>query len=147
MSAPVLRFRASGLSLGVFLGDVGRVLVATSLVPVPFTHRALLGLFPAEEGALPVFDLALLDENQPRAPFAGSTLVALFPTPRGPAGLRVEALEGSVPAYDTLAEEEAAALRAAIPPAIRKTLTGAARVGDAPFWFFSPDAFIAAVGL
>lgn len=164
----VLLFRAGGLRLGVFLAEVGRLLVEDALIAVPFAHPAMAGLLVAgEDGPVPVFDLrGLVDDDgtpstasatDPRRAYAavaaitgaavvGAT-VALFPTAKGPVGLRLEQLLGTIATYEPLDAAAAARLHEDVPAALARTVTGAASAGDGPFSFFSPEAFLAGVGL
>jgi hypothetical protein len=147
----VLLFRAGGLRLGVFLAEVGRLLVEDALVAVPFSHPAMAGLLVAEEGPLPVFDLrGLVAGAKPAAsaPSAvGKHTVALFPTQKGPVGLRLEELLGTARAYEALDKEATDKLHEGVDAALLKTVTGAARAEAGAFSFFSPDAFLAGLSL
>ncbi len=143
----VLLFSAGGLRLGVFLAEVGRLLVEDQLTPVPFSHPAMAGLMLAgEDGPVPVFDMRGLVGTTPAAHARGAT-VALFPTAKGPVGLRLDTLLGTIATYEPLSESAAAALLDQAPDAVRTTLTNAARTPEGVFSFFSPDAFLARVGL
>ena len=165
----VLLFRAGGLRLGVFLAEVGRLLVEDALIAVPFAHPAMAGLLVADDdGPVPVFDLrGLVDDvddptghasraGQVRAYSAVAAItgaavvgatVALFPTAKGPVGLRLEQLLGTIATYEPLDAAAAARLHKDVPAALARTVTGAASAGDGPFSFFSPEAFLAGVGL
>lgn len=152
MRGQVLLFRAVGIRLGVFLAEVGRLLVEDTLLPVPFAHPAMAGLLVAgEDGPVPVFDLrGLVDPAAVPAavPVASPrATVALFPTARGPVGLRLDELLGAAAVYEALNPEEMTSLHADVPAAILATITGAARNEDFRFSFFSPDAFLAGLGL
>jgi hypothetical protein len=143
----VLLFSAGGLRLGVFLAEVGRLLVEDHLAPVPFSHPAMAGLLLAgDDGPVPVFDMRGLRGTAPPAHVPGAT-VALFPTAKGPVGLRLEQLLGTIASYEPLSESAADALLDQAPDAVRATLTHAARTPEGVFSFFSPDAFLARVGL
>lgn len=162
----VLLFRAGGLRLGVFLAEVGRLLVEDALIAVPFAHPAMAGLLVAgEDGPVPVFDLrGLVDDDEQAqggkrgtqrdygvnaitgAAVVGAT-VALFPTAKGPVGLRLEQLLGTIATYEPLDAAAAARLHEDVPAALARTVTGAASAADGPFSFFSPEAFLADVGL
>ncbi|MBI1944793.1 MAG: chemotaxis protein CheW [Deltaproteobacteria bacterium] len=143
----VLLFSAGGLRLGVFLAEVGRLLVEDQMAPVPFSHPALAGVMLAgEDGPVPVFDMRGLFGAAP-APHAPGATVALFPTAKGPVGLRLDTLLGTISAYEPLSESAAEALLDQAPDAVRGTLTNAARTAEGVFSFFSPDAFLARVGL
>ena len=146
----VLLFRAGGLRLGVFLAEVGRLLVEDALVAVPFAHPAMAGLLVAgEDGPVPVFDLRGLVDGIPAAFGVAGTraTVALFPTAKGPVGLRLEELFGTVAAYEALDPEATAKLHDGVAPVLLRTITGAARTADGPFSFFSPEGFLAGIGL
>lgn len=147
----VLLFRAGGMRLGVFLAEVGRLLVEDALIAVPFAHPAMAGLLVADEdGPVPVFDLrGLVDEGTPTLsiPHAGGATVALFPTAKGPVGVRLEQLLGTISRYEPLDAAATARLHEDIPVALARTVTGAASTDDGPFSFFSPEAFLAGVGL
>ena len=159
----VLLFRAGGLRLGVFLAEVGRLLVEDALIAVPFAHPAMAGLLVAgDDCPVPVFDLrGLVDDDdgagQPHRALAavaavtgtavvGAT-VALFPTAKGPVGLRLEQLLGTIATYEPLDAAATARLHEDVPAALGRTVTGAASAGEGPFSFFSPEAFLAGVGL
>lgn len=143
----VLLFSAGGLKLGVFLAEVGRLLVEDQIAPVPFSHPALAGVMLAgDDGPVPVFDLRGLFGSAPPLCAPGAT-VALFPTAKGPVGLRFEALLGTISEYEPLSESATAALLNQAPEAARGTLSNAARTAEGVFSFFSPDAFLARVGL
>jgi hypothetical protein len=144
----VLLFRAGGLRLGVFLAEVGRLLVEDSVLAVPFAHPAMAGLLVAgEDGPVPVFDLRGLVDAGAVPAAAPRATVALFPTARGPVGLRLEELLGTASTYAPLSDGEKAELFANVPPGLRATVTDAARADGAVFSFFSPDAFLAGLGL
>jgi hypothetical protein len=148
VSQPVLLFVAGGLKLGVGLADVARLLVENGVVRVPFAHPAMAGLLDAgPEGPVPIFDLfGLVDPSRVRTHVPGAT-VALFPTEKGPVGLRLEALAGSAAAYSAVDAEEQRLIVEDTPAQIRPTLAGAARADADEFSFFSPDAFLAVIGL
>ena len=145
----VLLFRAGGMRLGVFLAEVGRLLVEDALIAVPFAHPAMAGLLVADEdGPVPVFDLrGLVDEGTPTLSLPGGATVALFPTAKGPVGVRLEQLLGTISRYEPLDAAATARLHEDIPVALARTVTGAASTDDGPFSFFSPEAFLAGVGL
>ena len=150
----VLVFTAGGVRLGVGIADVSRLVVEGDIAPVPFGHPALAGLMKVDDvdnAIVPVFDLHGLAADAARPPRqrAGAT-IAVIPTARGPVGLRLDRLLGTASDYDAAAD----APPENIPPALLRTLAGAGRprtasvaVGDEVFFFFSPEAFIAAVGL
>jgi chemotaxis signal transduction protein len=143
----VLLFRAGGLRLGVFLAEVGRLLVEDRLTAVPFAHPAMAGLLVADaDGPVPVFDLRALTGAAPTEGARNRT-VALFPTSKGPVGLRLEELLGTVASYEGLDAAAAAALHEHVDPAVLKTITGVAKTPEGAFSFFSPDAFLAGLGL
>jgi len=172
MSGGVLIFVAGGARLGVPLADVTRVTLQGRLTPIPFGHRALAGLMRGDDGTLvPVFDLQALgagdDDARPRLHVDGAT-VAVLGTERGPVGLRLDRLLGTANRYDAhvarpahgddvdqeAVEDVVERHRVALSPAVRATLGGAgvprdasASVGTAPFFFFSADAFVAAVSV
>lgn len=142
MSQPVLLFLAGGVRCGVGLADVSRLLVEDTLIPVPFSHPAMAGLVDAgADGAVPVFDLKGLVDPADIARKAPGATVALFPTAKGPVGLRLDELHGTAATYEPYSEG------VEVPEALRMTVTGAAQVQGKAFAFFSPDAFLAAVGL
>jgi chemotaxis signal transduction protein len=145
----VLLFRAGGQRLGVFLAEVGRLLVEGELTPVPFSHPAMAGVLDTkEDGPVPVFDLFGLIEEEGAPPrHARGATVALFPTKSGPVGLRLEALLATISDYTALDGDEGKQLLADVPPALRPTLTQTARGLDGTFAFFSPEAFLARLGL
>jgi hypothetical protein len=72
----------------------------------------------------------------------GST-VALFPTGKGPVGLRLDALHGTAAAYQPVE----ASSSPTTPAALKGTIAGAAIADGQAFSFFSPEAFLAAIGL
>ncbi len=143
----VLVFRAGGMRLGVFLAEVGRLLVEDELVAVPFAHPAMVGLLVADEdGPVPVFDLGgLIGESAPAS--AQRRTVALFPTAKGPVGLRLDELLGTAASYEALDDDATGALHDGVAAALLSTVTGAARSTDGAFSFFSPDAFLAGLAL
>ena len=143
----ILVFRAGGMRLGVFLAEVTRLIVEDTIVPVPFAHPAMAGLLVAgDDGPVPVFDLfGLIGETAP--PTTRQRTVALFPTQRGPVGLRIEELLGTAASYSALDADATAALHKDVEPALLSTVTGAAQSADGSFSFFSPDAFLAGLGL
>lgn len=148
----VLLFRAGGMRLGVFLAEVGRLLVEDALIAVPFSHPAMAGLLIADDdGPVPVFDLRGLVDGGTlpalSASLTGGATVALFPTAKGPVGVRLEQLLGTISRYQALDAEATARLHVDIPVALARTVTGAASADDGPFSFFSPEAFLAGVGL
>ncbi len=153
MMRGVLVFSAGGLRLGVAIADVSRLVVEGDIAPVPFGHPGLAGIMKVDDvdvAIVPVFDLNCLAPEAQRPPRQkpGAT-VAVIPTARGPVGLRLDRLLGTASDYDAADTEPTA-----IPDALRRTLAGAGRprtasvaVGAEVFFFFSPEAFIAAVGL
>ena len=150
----VLVFTAGGVRLGVAIADVARLVVEGDITPVPFGHAALAGIMKVDvdDAIVPIFDLNGLDpdaKSRPPRQRAGAT-IAVIPTARGPVGLRLDCLLGTASDYDAAADPPAAS----IPPLLLRTLAGAGRprtagvaVGDEVFYFFSPEAFIAAEGL
>lgn len=154
----VLVFLAGGVRLGVSLADVARLVVEGAIAPVPFGHSALAGVMKVrdvDDATVPVFDLHGLAPEATRPPRqrAGAT-VAVIPTARGPVGLRLDQLLGTASDYTAVDAADVRALYEQLSPALQQTLAGAGRaeagsvaVGDEPFFFFSPEAFIAAVGL
>lgn len=146
-NAQVLLFRAGGVRFGVFIAEVGRLVVETAVVPVPFAHPALAGLLDdEEEEAVPVFDLfGLIPEHRPPQEVRGAR-VALFSSEKGPVGLRMEAMEGGGLDYTFVSDpKETEAQLATVPPPLRAPITAVARDGRGPFFFFSPDAFLVAL--
>lgn len=153
-----LVFLAGGVRLGVSLADVTRLVVEGAIAPVPFGHTALAGVMrvpEADDATVPVFDLHGLTPGATRPPTqrVGAT-IAVIPTAKGPVGLRLDQLLGTATDYDAVAADDVAALYLGLAPALQKTLAGAGRpktaslaMGTEPFFFFSPEAFIAAVGL
>lgn len=145
----VLLFFAGGMQLGVSLADVGRLVVEDTLLIVPFAHPALAGLLAVGDAEpVPVFDLLGLVDGTAVATSAPNANVALFPTARGPVGLRLERLDGTAHAYRALDADAAQALYAGHAPALLATVTGAAATAEGvSFSFFSPEAFLAALNL
>ena len=144
----ILLFRAGGLRLGVFLAEVGRLLVEDTVVPVPFAHPAMAGLLVADaDGPVPVFDLRGLTGTVLGQSADRQRTVALFPTAKGPVGLRLEELMGTIASYEALDDDATALLHKEVAPALLRTITAAARTPDGAFSFFSPDAFLAGLGL
>ena len=93
--------------------EVGRLLVEDHLAPVPFSHPAMAGLLLAgDDGPVPVFDMRGLRGTAPPAHVPGAT-VALFPTAKGPVGLRLEQLLGTIASYEPLSESAAEYMRSA----------------------------------
>jgi hypothetical protein len=149
----VLVFLAAGSRLAVAVGDVLRLMLEGPIAPIPFGHRALAGVMRAgddDDAVVPIFDLRGLDDDAPAPPrhMPGAT-VAIIPTAIGPIGLRLDRLLGSALRY-------AAVDGAIIPDHIARVVDRAGRadtvgasldVGEAPFFFFSTEAFVAAVGL
>jgi chemotaxis signal transduction protein len=152
VSGGVLVFVAGGARLGVPLGDVGRLILEGRVAPVPFGHPALAGLMRADDGALvPVFDLRGLGAAEPPATNVVGATVAIVATPRGAVGLRLERLLGTASAYAAAVDD---GRRDALSADLRRAVGGTGRpvdasaaVGDEPFFFFSAEAFLAAVGL
>lgn len=154
----VLVFLAGGVRLGVSIADVARLVVEGPVAPVPFGHSALAGILRVREfddATVPVFDLHGLAPESTRPPTqrAGAT-VAVIPTARGPVGLRLDQLLGTASDYAAVDADVVLDTYTKLPPALQRTLAGAGSprdasvaVGDQPFFFFSPEAFIAAVGL
>lgn len=149
----VLVFSAAGQRLAVSVGDVLRLVVEDEVVAVPFGHRALAGVMRADDvgsDVVPVFDLRGLAEHAPPPPrhVVGAT-VAIIPTARGPIGLRLDRLLGTAARYVQSAADAPADLVRVIDGAGRADTiaTASVDVGETPFFFFSTDAFIAAVGI
>jgi hypothetical protein len=142
MSEPVLLFQAAGLRFGVSLADVSRLIVEEELLPVPFSHPAMAGLMDADaDGPVPVFDLSGLVDPTAIARHVPGATVALFPTGKGPVGLRLDKLHGTAATYEPITTVPPA------PAALLRTMGGAASAQGEPFSFFSPEAFLAAIGL
>ena len=148
----VLLFRAGGLRLGVFLAEVARLLVEDRVTAVPFSHAAMAGLLVVDDdlaATVPVFDLGGLTGAPVTTDKARlQRTVALFPTSKGPVGLRLEELLGTIARYDALDTDATSHLHEGVDVALLRTVTGAARAPDgSAFSFFSPDAFLAGLGL
>lgn len=152
----VLVFSAAGQRLAVSVADVLRLVVEEEVVAVPFGHPALAGVMRHRDtggDVVPIFDLRgdLLAVGAgtvvPRH-VVGAT-VAVIPTSRGPIGLRLDRLLGTAARYVRADVEVPAALAGVLDGAGRADSLGGASVdvGEAPFFFFSTDAFIAAVGI
>jgi chemotaxis signal transduction protein len=148
VSQPVLLFRAGGLRYGVGLADVQRLVVEDALVPVPFAHPAMAGLIDAgDDGPVPVFDLkGLVDPSEVAGHTKGAT-VALFATQKGPVGLRLDELLGTTSTYAPQPQPPSATMDSDVPAALQRTIVGEARAETGSFSFFSPEAFLAAIGL
>ena len=149
----VLVFSAAGQRLAVSVGDVLRLVVEDEVVAVPFGHRALAGVMRPGDGdgeVVPVFDLRGLADDAPPPPrhVVGAT-VAIIPTARGPIGLRLDRLLGTAARYVQARVEAPAHLMCVVDGAGRAdtVATASVDVGETPFFFFSTDAFIAAVGI
>ena len=145
----VLLFGAGDLRLGVFMAEVAKLIVESALSPVPYAHPAMAGLLDDEVlGPLPVFELrALLDPfHRPLRRATGAT-VALFETPRGPIGLRLDALHGAVVDYGNASADEAQRWLQTLPATATSFLTGVALHTGAPFFFFSPEGLTVTLGL
>jgi chemotaxis signal transduction protein len=147
-NAPVLVFRSAGARLGVFIAEVGRVLVEKPLARVPFAHPALAGLLNDDDGIIPVFDLAaLVADIRPRV-YVEAARVAIFETERGPVGLRMDALEGSRADYTYVSDVETSReIIGRFPERLQRTVTGVGEEASGIFAFFSPDAFLAALDI
>jgi hypothetical protein len=148
----VLVFLAAGSRLAVAVGDVLRLMVEGPIAPIPFGHRALAGVMRAgddDDAVVPVFDLRGLDDDAPAPPrhVPGAT-VAIIPTAIGPIGLRLDRLLGSALRYVAVDEAIPGHIARVIDRAGRADALGASLdIGEAPFFFFSTEAFVAAVGL
>ncbi len=148
----VLVFSAAGERLAVSVADVLRIVVEGDVIPVPFGHRALAGVMRTadDETIVPVFDLRGLAEDAPPPPrhVVGAT-VAIVPTARGPIGLRLDRLLGTAARYVRADAEVPVGLVGVVDGAGRAdtVATASVDVGALPFFFFSTDAFIAAVGI
>ncbi len=158
MSGEVLVVVAGGARLGMPLGDVARLVLERPCLPVPFGHPALAGLMRGDDGhVLPVFDLRGLDAPQGERPppFVAGATIAVVVTERGSVGLRLERLLGTARSYS--APDTSQALeerRAGLSPFLQRALGGAGlpheaghAVGDDVFFFFSAEAFVAALVL
>lgn len=147
---PILRFEAGGLTLGVFVVEVTRLLQKTGLAAVPFAHPALSGLLDAGElGAVPVFDLApVLQKDAQVARAVEGATVALFETELGPIGLRMDEMRGITTRYRFLepSAEERDRLEA-MSETGRRALPAVAEDERGRFWMFSLDAFVVALNL
>lgn len=148
----VLVFLAAGSRLAVAVGDVWRLMVEGPIAPIPFGHRALAGVMRQGDGnddLVPVFDLRGLDNEAPPPPrhVPGAT-VAIIPTAIGPIGLRLDRLLGTALRYVAVDEAIPDHIARVVDRAGRADVVGASLdIGEAPFFFFSTDAFVAAVGL
>lgn len=148
-NSQVLLFKAAGARFGVFIAEVGRLVVESGVAPVPFAHPALAGLLDdASEQVVPVFDLVgLLPDRRPPPQVAGAR-VALFDTDQGPVGLRLDVMEAGGMHYTFLSDREAAERRlATLPDELRLAVTAVGEDEGGPFFFFSADAFLAALDL
>ncbi len=144
---PVLLFMAAGQRFGVGLADVSRLLAQGPLLRVPFAAPALAGIMFADiDGPIPVFDLrALVDPSAVlHADDDAALTVVLFASQKGPVGLRLQRLLGSVALYAAL---DAAPSDVVVAGGLSATITGWARTDEHVFAFFSPDAFLAVVGV
>jgi chemotaxis signal transduction protein len=151
----VLVFLAAGERLAVSVADVLRLVVEDEVVAVPFGHPALAGVMRWVDAAgevVPIFDLRgdlgthRTETVVPRH-VVGAT-IAVIPTSRGPIGLRLDRLLGTAARYVRADVDVPVALAGVLDGAGRADTVGASvDVGDAPFFFFSTDAFIAAVGV
>jgi len=147
-NAPVLVFRSAGARLGVFIAEVGRVLVEKPLARVPFAHPALAGLLLDDALAIPVFDLAALVADVRPKSHVDAARVAIFETERGPVGLRMDALEGARADYQFVVDSEASReIIGRFPERLQRTVTGVGEESTGVFAFFSPDAFLAALDI
>jgi hypothetical protein len=148
-SPQVLLFGACDLRLGVFMAEIGRLVDEGELAPVPFAHAAMAGLLDDDvDGPLPIFELrALLDATHRPVRRATGATIAIFPTPRGPIGLRLDALHGTIVEYSDATRDEGARLLGTLPPTAIHFLSGAALTGGTPFFFFSPEGLVLALGL
>ena len=145
----VLLFRAANVRLGVFIAEVGRLVVESNIAAVPFAHPALAGLVEEADGqVVPVFDLrGLLPDQKPLAQVGGAR-VALFETDIGPVGLRLEVTEGGGLHYTFMEDSDRTEQQlAALPAEIRPAVTAVGEDEGGPFFFFSADAFLAALDL
>jgi chemotaxis signal transduction protein len=149
--ARVLRFEAGGLRLGVSIADLNRVLVEEDLTAVPFGHDALAGVVVVEPfGVVPIFDLLGLAGDATRAkarPSRPGAAVLLLPTAKGPIGLRIDRLAGTLSAYGVVTTAEAAQFLETVPRPLMPVLAGVARDQGEVFWLFSPEAFVASLGI
>lgn len=147
--APLLRFSSGGFSFGVFVVEIGRLMLEEQLAPVPFAHPAMAGLQLLEDGRslVPVFDVAgLADPLRPLARRPGTTL-ALFPTEHGPVGLRLDQVGGTIEEYEPVSAEGAALFLSVLPDEVRRVVGGVALRDGAPLYFFSPEALLVELGL
>jgi len=147
----VLVFLAGSHRLCVAVGDVLKLVVEGPVTPIPFGHTALAGVIDAGDGAItPVFDLRGLTADAVPTHVEGA-MVAVIPTSIGPIGLRLDRLLGTAARYTASAatsEQPAPAGVSRVVDGVGKADgTASASIGDDVFWFFSTDAFIAAVGL
>jgi hypothetical protein len=102
-----------------------------------------------DDDVVPVFDLRGLDDDAPPPPrhVPGAT-VAIIPTAIGPIGLRLDRLLGSAVRYVAVDEAIPPHVAGVVDRAGRADVVGASLdIGEAPFFFFSTEAFVAAVGL
>lgn len=147
--APLLLFSAGGFSFGVFVVEITRLLLEEQLAPVPFAHPAMAGLALMEDGRslVPVFDVAgLVDPLRPPKRRAGAT-IAMFPTDRGPVGLRLDAVAGTIEDYEPVSAEGAALFLSVLPDEVRRIVGGVALRDGSPLYFFSPEGLLVELGL
>lgn len=149
-NAQVLIFHAGGQRFGVFIAEVGKLVLEERIAPVPFAHPAMAGLLDsAEQDPVPVFDLYGLLGTRARPPtHVHGARVALFTTERGPVGLRMDTMEGGGSAYEFLSDPADAEIHIrTLPETLRVPVTAVGRDARGPFFFFSPDAFLATLDL
>ena len=144
----VLLFEAGSVFYGVFLPEITRLIRDIHLLPVPFSHPGMAGIIvEGQQEIMPVFDLGLMLEKSSHLPVEGPT-VASFQTERGPIGLLLTPLKGTITEYNYLSdrarEEE---LLAQVPKSLRHTVMGIGEYAGEHFFFFSPGAFLTALDL
>lgn len=147
---PLLIFTSGGLRFGVFLAEIGRLTLEERIAPVPFSHPAMAGLSYVDgaTGAVPVFDVVgLLDPTRGPRRRATGTTIALFPTERGPIGLRLDVIEGTVLEVQPVSAEEEREALSGLPDEVRRVVGGVARHAGSTLFFFSPEGLLVELGL
>lgn len=149
IASRVLLFTAAGRTLGVPIEDLQRVVPQGPLLPLPLAHPALVGVIRTMDGLCPVYDLGLwvcgdrsvgeLDDVH------SERMVALFSHPDGAVGIRLEQLGGMAINVTASPPDEETQELMNLEPALRALVQGIGVAGGRRFFFFSTDAFLAAV--
>ena len=138
----ILRFRAAGLPLAVLVADVFRLDQTTTALPIPFGHRALVGVVTGDNAIEPIFPLFDL-RGLCKSPVAQQAYrYLLVDTSAGLLGIVADSVGRATTSYQRQEEDFTS-----VPPALRCILAGCGSDDSGGFFFFSPGQLANALEL